>query len=57
MIAGMFRTVSRLRTGYAQEDVDEFFDHARDVYENGTKGDLSGTDVALDAVQTLAPAN
>ncbi len=48
-MAGMFRTVSRLRTGYAPEDVDEFFDHAREVYENGVAGDLSGHDVRLAA--------
>lgn len=44
-MTGMFRTVSRMRTGYATEDVDEFFDHARNVYEHGHQGDLSGGDV------------
>jgi DivIVA domain-containing protein len=42
---GTFRTVSRLHTGYAPEDVDEFFDHAREVYEKGTMGEVSGREV------------
>ena len=44
-MSGMFRTVSRLRMGYEQEAVDEFFDRARDTYEKGTIGDLSGREV------------
>ena len=37
----MFSTVSRLRLGYEQEDVDDFFAHAREVYEGQSDEDLS----------------
>ncbi len=45
MSEGMFRTVSRLRSGYDPDEVDEFFDHARSVYEAGQPGALTGKDV------------
>ena len=41
----MFSTVSRLRLGYEQEDVDEFFAHAREVYEGQSDEDLSSRDI------------
>ena len=44
MSKGMFRTVPRLRSGYATDEVDEFFDVARRAYEG--RGDkLTGRDV------------
>jgi DivIVA domain-containing protein len=41
----MFRTVSGLRRGYDPDEVDEFFSHARAVYEQGPAGTMSGADV------------
>ena len=45
MSQGMFRTVSRLRAGYDPEEVDGFFDHARQVYEGTVDEPLTGRDV------------
>jgi len=45
MSDGMFRTVSRMRSGYDPDEVDTFFAHARAVYEQGPTGALSGKDV------------
>lgn len=45
MSKGMFRTVSRLRSGYATDEVDEFFDLARRVYEGQDAQTLAGRDV------------
>ncbi len=45
MSDGMFRTVSGLRSGYDPDEVDEFFSHARQVYEQGPAGALSAKDV------------
>ena len=42
---GMFRTVGALRRGYDPDEVDEFFTHARSVYEKGPAGALSAADV------------
>ena len=50
----MFRTVSGLHRGYNPDEVDEFFEHARSVYENGPAGALSARDlrsVAFDVVR------
>jgi DivIVA domain-containing protein len=41
----MFRTVGGLRRGYDCDEVDEFFTHARAMYEKGPAGALSATDV------------
>ncbi|GIG37845.1 DivIVA domain-containing protein [Cellulomonas pakistanensis] len=41
----MFRRVSGMRTGYHPEEVDDFFTHARTVYEQGPAGALSSRDV------------
>ncbi len=41
----MFRTVSSLRHGYDPDEVDEFFAHARQMYEAGPAGALSGKDI------------
>lgn len=45
MSDGMFRTVSGVRHGYDPDEVDEFFTHARQVYESGPAGSLSGKDI------------
>jgi DivIVA domain-containing protein len=45
MSKGMFRTVSRLRSGYATDEVDEFFDLARRAYEGREVEMLTGSDV------------
>jgi len=42
---GMFRTVSGLKQGYDPDEVDEFFSHARAVYEKGPAGALASKDV------------
>lgn len=41
----MFRRVTGMRTGYHPEEVDDFFTHARTVYEQGPSGALSSRDV------------
>lgn len=41
----MFRRVSGMNTGYHTEEVDDFFQHARTVYEQGPAGALTGKDV------------
>ena len=41
----MFRRVTGVRTGYHPEEVDDFFTHARTVYEQGPSGALSSKDV------------
>ncbi|MBT0995732.1 DivIVA domain-containing protein [Cellulomonas sp. DKR-3] len=45
MSDGMFRTVSGFRSGYDPDEVDEFFDHARAMYEQGPAAALSAKDV------------
>lgn len=45
MSAATFRQVSRLHQGYDPEEVDEFFAHARSVYEAGPVSALTGEDV------------
>jgi DivIVA domain-containing protein len=44
-MTGMFRTTGRMRTGYDPDQVDEFFTHARKVYEGEANEPLSGYDV------------
>ena len=44
-MTGMFRTAGRLRTGYDPDQVDDFFAHARRVYEGEATEPLSGYDV------------
>jgi DivIVA domain-containing protein len=41
----MFRTVSRLHTGYDPREVDDFFERARGVYEGKVEETLTGRDV------------
>lgn len=45
MSDGMFRTVSGFRSGYDPDEVDEFFAHARALYETGPASELSGKEV------------
>lgn len=53
MNKGMFRTVSRLRSGYATDEVDEFFDLARRAYEDQLAEPLSGRDVRAMAFEIV----
>jgi DivIVA domain-containing protein len=41
----MFRRVTGVRSGYHPEEVDDFFGHAKSVYESGPAGALSSKDV------------
>lgn len=45
MSDGMFRTVTGLKQGYDPDEVDDFFAHARAVYEQGPAAALSSKDV------------
>lgn len=45
MSDGMFRTVSGLKRGYDPDEVDEFFEHARTLYETGPASELTGAQV------------
>jgi|SRR5690625_1340806 len=40
-MAQMFRTVGRMSRGYAPDEVDEFFSHARELFEGATPGTMS----------------
>ncbi|GAA1727772.1 DivIVA domain-containing protein [Isoptericola hypogeus] len=40
-MSSLFSTVTALRTGYDKDEVDEFFDHARQAYEGRTPEPLS----------------
>ena len=53
MSGGMFRTVSRLRSGYATDEVDEFFEQARRAYEGQTPQRLTGRDVRATAFEVV----
>lgn len=53
MSKGMFTTVSRLRSGYATDEVDEFFDLAREAYEGRGAEKLTGRDVRATAFDVL----
>lgn len=44
-MSAMFRTAGRLRTGYDPDQVEEFFTHARRVYEGDVKEQLTGSEV------------
>ena len=41
----VFSTVSKLRVGYDTEEVDDFFDHAREVYEGSATEPLTSRDI------------
>lgn len=53
MSKGMFRTVSRLRSGYATEEVEEFFDLAQRAYEGRVAEPLTGRDVRAKAFEIV----
>lgn len=53
MSKGMFRTVSKLRSGYATDEVDEFFDLARRAYEGQAEEELTGRDVRATAFEVV----
>jgi DivIVA domain-containing protein len=42
----LFSTVSKMRTGYDPDEVDDFFDHARQAYEGRTPEPMSNADIA-----------
>jgi DivIVA domain-containing protein len=43
--SSLFGTVSVLKTGYDKDEVDEFFDHARQAYEGRTAQPLSAAEI------------
>lgn len=45
----VFSTVSRFKTGYDRDQVDDFFDHAREVYEGVATEPLDSTDIQASA--------
>ena len=51
----MFRRVTGMRTGYHPEEVDDFFTHARTVYEQGPAGALSSRDVRTARRRAVQP--
>jgi DivIVA domain-containing protein len=44
-VSSLFSSVSALRTGYDKDEVDEFFDHARQAYEGRTAERLTSADI------------
>jgi DivIVA domain-containing protein len=46
-VSALFSTVSKGRQGYDPEEVDDFFDHARQVYEGRTAEHLTSTDIQV----------
>jgi len=44
-VSGMFNSVPALRTGYDKDEVDEFFEHARQAYEGRTADRLTSADI------------
>ncbi|HLR56360.1 MAG TPA: DivIVA domain-containing protein [Actinomycetales bacterium] len=44
-MAEMFRTVGRVRKGYSPEEVNEFFAHAREIFEGARPGTMSPSQV------------
>ena len=46
-MSALFSTVSKVRNGYDPEEVDEFFDHARQVYEGRKPERLTSTDIQV----------
>ena len=56
MSDGMFRTVSGMRRGYDPDEVDEFFSHARSVYEQGPRPRCPAPTCARSRSTTLAAA-
>ncbi|MHA7135025.1 DivIVA domain-containing protein [Oerskovia turbata] len=46
-MSALFSTVSKVRNGYDPDEVDEFFDHARQVYEGKKPERLTSTDIQV----------
>jgi len=44
-VSGMFNSVPAMRTGYDKDEVDEFFEHARQAYEGRTADRLTSADI------------
>lgn len=44
-MAEMFRNVGRMKTGYAPEEVNEFFTHARELFEGSKPGTMTPAQV------------
>lgn len=44
-MSSLFSSVSALRTGYDKDEVDEFFDHARQAYEGRTAEQVTNADI------------
>lgn len=44
-MADMFHTVGRLKSGYSPQEVDEFFSHAREIFEGARPGTMNPIDV------------
>jgi DivIVA domain-containing protein len=44
-VSSLFSSVSALRTGYDKDEVDEFFDHARQAYEGRTAEQVTSADI------------
>jgi DivIVA domain-containing protein len=53
MTQRMFRTVSRLRSGYAPDEVDQYLAHAREVYEGTATGTLTAHDIRSTAFDVV----
>jgi len=46
-VSALFSTVSAMRTGYDRDEVEEFFDHARQAYEGRTAEPLTHADIQV----------
>lgn len=44
-MSDMFHTVGRFKAGYSPQEVDEFFDHAREIFEGNRPGSMNPVDV------------
>jgi DivIVA domain-containing protein len=44
-VSSLFTTVGKTRNGYDPEEVDDFFEHARDVYEGRASDRLTSTEI------------
>lgn len=52
-MSSLFETVSQVRTGYDPEEVDEFFDHARMVYEGKSQEQLTNIDIQTSSFELV----
>jgi DivIVA domain-containing protein len=49
----LFSTVSKMRTGYDPDEVDDFFDHARQAYEGRTPEPMTNADIATSTFELV----